>query len=86
MIFTVVSVGVMFITNSLVRFLVGVNDQDLVPRAERNFFFLKDGEWTRLSVREIKRLFDWAEGVTITIPQAATLIIAVGAVMGLFTF
>ena len=85
-IFTVVSVGVMFITNSLVRFLVGVEGRSLIPRDDRNFYVWFEGQWQKLRVREVKEIFGWEEGFTITVAQASTLVIAMAAVVGLFFF
>ncbi|MGB0785434.1 MAG: branched-chain amino acid ABC transporter permease [Alphaproteobacteria bacterium] len=86
-IFTVVSVGVMFITNSLVRFLVGPREQTLISRADKALYWPSgDGEWLKLSVRNIKKLFDLNEAFTLTLPQLATLVVAIIAVISLFYF
>ena len=118
-IFTVVSVGVMFITNSLVRFLVGVQARPLIDKdqkffsywsqeradaaadkaleraydVERTAEFISSEGWVDLKVREMKRLLGetfgvekWQEAFTITVPQAATLLIAILAVTALFYF
>lgn len=87
-IFTVVSVGIMFITNSLVRFLVGPQERILVPRAERNFsYWAPEREaWVSLSVRNLKRSFNLEEAFTVTVPQALTLLVTGLAVGGLFYF
>ncbi len=156
-IFTVVSVGVMFITNSLVRFLVGPQEKLLINRNDkplywpngegdwidlllrgspfivavilassitlyfytrpsswsilatrwkytiistwcsifgylsiRSLFFSPssrlDIEWLKLSVRNIKKITGLDEAFTLTLPQAATLVIAILAVVALFDF
>ena len=87
-IFTVVSVGVMFVTNSLVRFLVGPQEQTLISRNDKPLYYWsgEQGEWIKLSVRNIKKMFGLDEAFTLTLPQTATLIIAVLAVAGLFYF
>lgn len=86
-IFTVVSVGVMFITNSLVRFLVGPQEQTLISRADKSLYWpTGDGEWLKLSVRNIKKMFELNEAFTLTLPQLATLLVAIIAVISLFIF
>lgn len=87
-IFTVVSVGVMFITNSLVRFLVGPQEQSLISRKDKflKYWSNEREQWVDLSVRNIKKMFNLEEAFTLTIPQIATLVIAALAVAALFYF
>ena len=87
-IFTVVSVGVMFITNSFVRFLIGTQEQILISRDDKPLYYWsgEQSEWIKLSVRHIKNVFSLDEAFTLTLPQATTLITAGIAVIGLFYF
>lgn len=94
-IFTVVSVGVMFITNSLVRFLVGPGEQTIINRKERFFkYWSTDSEkWIDLKVGNIKTLFEnwfgveeWKEAFTLNVAQSVTLVITGLAVFALFYF
>ena len=85
--FTVVSVGVMFITNSFVRFLVGPQEQTLISRADKVLYWPQgDGQWLKLSVRTLKKLTGLDEAFTLTLPQLATLLTALAAVIALFLF
>jgi len=74
-IFVMVSLGVMFIMNGLVRFIIGPNDQRF-----------SDGERFIISVREFKALTGLKEGLAIKTTQGLTVITAVIVVALLFYF
>jgi len=74
-IFVMVSLGVMFIMNGLVRFIIGPNDQRF-----------SDGERFIISVREFKALTGLKEGLAIKTTQGLTVITAVLVVALLFYF
>lgn len=74
-IFVMVSLGVMFIMNGLVRFVIGPNDQRFA-----------DGERFIISVREFKALTGMKEGLAIKTTQGLTVITAVIVVALLFYF
>ncbi|NRB02090.1 MAG: branched-chain amino acid ABC transporter permease [Rhodobacteraceae bacterium] len=74
-IFVIVSLGVMFIMNGLVRFIIGPNDQRFA-----------DGERFIISVREFKALTGLKEGLAIKTTQGITVITAVLVVAALFYF
>ena len=74
-IFVMVSLGVMFIMNGLVRFIIGPNDQRFA-----------DGERFIISVREFKALTGLKEGLAIKTTQGITVITAIIVVALLFYF
>ncbi|MCK4862075.1 MAG: branched-chain amino acid ABC transporter permease [Rhodobacteraceae bacterium] len=74
-VFVMASVGVMFVMNGVVRFIIGPNDQRFA-----------DGERFILRAREFKASTGMAEGLTIKVSQALTLGIAVIVVIALFWF
>lgn len=74
-IFVIVSLGVMFIMNGLVRFVIGPNDQRF-----------SDGERFIISVREFKALTGLKEGLAIKTTQGLTVVTAVIVVALLFYF
>ena len=74
-ILVIVSMGVMFIMNGLVRFIIGPNDQRFA-----------DGERFIISVREFKQLTGLREGLAIKTTQGITLVTAVIVVLLLFWF
>jgi len=74
-ILVIVSMGVMFIMNGLVRFIIGPNDQRFA-----------DGERFIISVREFKQLTGLREGLAIKTTQGITVITAVIVVLLLFWF
>lgn len=74
-ILVIVSLGVMFIMNGLVRFIIGPNDQRFA-----------DGERFIISVREFKALTGLKEGLAIKTTQGITVITAVIVVALLFWF
>ena len=67
--------GVMFIMNGLVRFIIGPNDQRFA-----------DGERFIISVREFKQLTGLREGLAIKTTQGITVVTAVIVVLLLFWF
>ncbi len=74
-IFVIASVGVMFIMNGIVRFIIGPNDQRFADGAK---FILK--------ARDFKREFGLHEGLTIKVSQGITVVTAVVVVAALFWF
>ena len=73
--FAMVSIGVMFITNAIVRIIIGPND--------RRFF---DGEKFIIKVREFKNLTGLNEGLAIKSTQVITIGITIFLVAILFWF
>jgi branched-chain amino acid transport system permease protein len=74
-ILVIVSMGVMFIMNGLVRFIIGPNDQNFA-----------DGERFLISVRTFKAMTGLEEGLAIRSTQAITVVTAVVVVAVLFWF
>ena len=74
-ILVIVSMGVMFIMNGLVRFIIGPTDQRFA-----------DGERFIISVREFKQLTGLREGLAIKTTQGLTVVTAVIVVVLLFWF
>jgi branched-chain amino acid transport system permease protein len=74
-ILVIVSMGVMFIMNGLVRFIIGPNDQKFL-----------DGERFIISVREFKQMTGLREGLAIKTTQGLTVVVAVICVVALFWF
>jgi branched-chain amino acid transport system permease protein len=74
-ILVIVSMGVMFIMNGLVRFIIGPGDQRF-----------SDGERFLISAREFKQMTGLREGLAIKTTQGITVVIAVIAVALLFWF
>ncbi|KUJ86047.1 branched-chain amino acid ABC transporter permease [Ruegeria marisrubri] len=74
-ILVIVSMGVMFIMNGLVRFIIGPDDQRFA-----------DGERFLISAREFKQLTGLKEGLAIKTTQGITVVVAVIAVALLFWF
>ncbi|NKB28291.1 MAG: branched-chain amino acid ABC transporter permease [Rhodobacteraceae bacterium] len=74
-ILVIVSMGVMFIMNGLVRFVIGPDDQNFL-----------DGERFIISAREFKAMTGLAEGLSIKTTQGITLVTAVFVVIALFWF
>jgi len=73
--FTIVSLGVMFVMNGLVRFIIGPDDQ--------NFF---DGTRFLIKARDFKTMTGLNEGLAIKVSQVITLGVAVAVVVALFWF
>ncbi|NRA98197.1 MAG: branched-chain amino acid ABC transporter permease [Rhodobacteraceae bacterium] len=74
-IFLIVSLGVMFIMNGLVRLIIGVDDQRFA-----------DGERFIISARDFKELTGLREGLAIKTSQGITVVVTVIAVALLFWF
>lgn len=74
-ILVIVSMGVMFIMNGIVRFIIGPNDQRF-----------SDGERFIISAREFKQLTGLREGLAIKTTQGITVVVAVICVVLLFWF
>ena len=74
-ILVIVSMGVMFIMNGIVRFIIGVDDIDFL-----------DGERFVISARTFKDMTGLDEGLAIKTTQAITLVVAAIAVALLFWF
>ena len=74
-ILVIVSMGVMFIMNGLVRFIIGPDDQKF-----------SDGARFLIKAREFKAWTGLSEGLAIRTSQVITVVVAVGAVAVLFWF
>ena len=74
-ILVIVSLGVMFIMNGLVRFIIGTGDQNFA-----------DGERFVISAGDFKTMTGLAEGLAIRTTQAVTVVTAVVTVAFLFWF
>ncbi len=73
--FMIASMGVMFMTNGIVRFIIGPNDQRFL-----------DGERFIISAREFKATTGLSEGLSIKLSQGLTIVIALILVALLFWF
>jgi branched-chain amino acid transport system permease protein len=73
--FVIASLGVMFILNGLVRFVIGPDDQSFA-----------DGARFLISVRDFREMTGLPEGLAIRTSQALTLVTAAIAVAALFWF
>lgn len=74
-ILVIVSMGVMFVLNGVVRFIIGVDDQ--------NF---NDGERFIITAREFKQMTGLSEGLAFKTSQGLTIVTAVIVVAVLFWF
>jgi branched-chain amino acid transport system permease protein len=74
-IFVIASIGVMFILNGIVRFIIGVDDQRFA-----------DGERFIISARTFRELTGLEEGLAFRTTQGLTIVVAVIAVALLFWF
>jgi branched-chain amino acid transport system permease protein len=74
-IFVIASIGVMFLLNGIVRFIIGVDDQRFA-----------DGERFIISARTFRELTGLEEGLAFRTTQGLTIVIAVIAVGLLFWF
>ncbi|WP_219988613.1 branched-chain amino acid ABC transporter permease [Leucothrix pacifica] len=74
-ILTIASIGVMFMMNAIVRFIIGPNDQ--------RFY---DGEKFLMKAREFKQLTGLDEGLSIRYTQVLTVVVALVVVIALFWF
>lgn len=74
-IFMIASVGVMFVTNGIVRLTIGPDDQQFA-----------DGARFIIRARDFEELTGLAEGLTIRFSQALTVVVAIAAMALLFVF
>ncbi len=74
-VFLIVSVGVMFIYNSVVRFVIGPADR-----------WFADGERFIIKVRAFRQMTGLDEGIAFKTTQGLTIIVAILVVAGLFWF
>ena len=74
-ILVIVSMGVMFVMNGLVGFIIGPNDQRFA-----------DGERFIISAREFKKMTGLSEGLAFKTTQGITIVTAIIVVMALFWF
>ena len=74
-IYLIASVGIMFVFNGIVRFIIGPDDQ--------NF---SDGERFIIKAREFKRLTGLSEGISIKVSQGITVVTMIVVVTLLFWF
>jgi branched-chain amino acid transport system permease protein len=74
-ILVIVSMGVMFMMNGLVRFIIGPNDQRFA-----------DGERFIISAREFKQMTGLSEGLAFKTTQGITIVTVVIVVVALFWF
>jgi len=74
-ILVIVSMGVMFIYNGMIRFVIGPDDQRF-----------SDGERFIISARTFKEMTGLREGLALKTTQGITLVVAVVAVLVLFWF
>lgn len=73
--FMIASMGVMFMMNGIVRFIIGPNDQRFL-----------DGERFIVRARDFKASTGLSEGLSIKVSQGLTIVIAVLLVLALFWF
>ena len=74
-IYLIASVGIMFVLNGVVRFIIGPDDQRFA-----------DGERFIVKARAMKQFLGTAEGVSIKVSQGLTVVTAVIVVIALFWF
>ncbi len=74
-IYLIASVGVMFVTNGIVRFIIGPDDQNFA-----------DGERFIIRARDFKEMTGLAEGVSIKLSQGITFFTMIIVVIALFWF
>lgn len=74
-IYLIASVGVMFVTNGIVRFIIGPDDQNFA-----------DGERFIIRAREFKKLTGLSEGISIKLSQGLTVFTMIVVVAALFWF
>jgi len=73
--FMIASMGVMFMMNGIVRFVIGPNDQRFL-----------DGERFIMRARDFKAATGLSEGLSIKVSQGLTIVIAIMLVAALFWF
>ena len=74
-VFVIASVGVMFMINGIVRFIIGPNDQQFA-----------DGERFIIRARDFKQMSGLSEGLSIKVSQGLTIVVAILLVIALFWF
>ena len=74
-VFLIVSIGVMFMTNGIVRLIIGVDDQRFA-----------DGARFIVTAGDFKEMTGLAEGLAIRSTQALTLVVALVVMIALFRF
>ena len=74
-VFVIASIGVMFVMNGIVRFIIGPNDQQF-----------SDGERFIIKAREFKQITGLDEGLTFKVSQCLTILIAITLVIILIWF
>ena len=74
-IYLIASVGIMFVTNGVVRFIIGPDDQSFA-----------DGERFLISARDFKEMTGLREGITIKLSQGLTVFTMIIVVFALFWF
>ncbi|MBX2878331.1 MAG: branched-chain amino acid ABC transporter permease [Granulosicoccus sp.] len=74
-IYLIASVGVMFVTNGVVRFIIGPDDQ-----------FFADGERFIIRARDFKSITGLSEGISIKLSQGITFVTMLVVVFALFWF
>ncbi len=75
LVFVIASIGVMFMLNGIVRFVIGSGDQQFA-----------DGVRFIIKARDFKNMTGLSEGLTIKVSQGLTIVIAVVLVIALFWF
>lgn len=73
--FVIASIGVMFMMNGIVRFIIGPSDQHFL-----------DGERFIVRARDFKAMTGLSEGLSIKLSQGLTIVLAIILVMMLFWF
>lgn len=73
--FVIASIGVMFVMNGIIRFVIGPNDQKF-----------SDGERFIIKAREFKAMTGLGEGLSIKMTQGITVVITIIVVYALFRF
>lgn len=74
-VFVIASIGVMFMINGIVRFIIGPNDQQFA-----------DGERFIIRARDFKQMSGLSEGLSIKVSQGLTIVVAILLVIALFWF
>jgi len=74
-IYLIASIGVMFLYNGLIRFVIGPNDQQF-----------SDGERFIIKAREFKKMTGLDEGLAIKTTQGITVVVTIILVIALFWF
>ncbi|MFK7893491.1 MAG: branched-chain amino acid ABC transporter permease [Granulosicoccus sp.] len=74
-VYLIASVGIMFVTNGVVRFIIGPDDQNFA-----------DGERFIIRAREFKQMTGLSEGISIKVSQGITVVTMIVVVAALFWF